>query len=221
MWRVACDILGVGAGGCASFQFQRTSRLKNFNFKSDRSREQASTKHNSCTNHSQLHNIVSSRDSNHRTMNAIGQSQRQQLTCQLLNINNEAIKCIEGQAAISSADHLVCSLLSVLSTSNFNLPSNVNKSLCELRKAIDDASICIEDDGDCEEMMENSNGDGDAFMSPAASSVDRPSKRHRSTDLCRTTPRFPAEYDEGMLLYPNPLALPFSSKVVLLIRRML
>ena len=140
---------------------------------------------------------------------------RQQLTSQLLNMNEEAIKCIEGQAAISSADHLVCSLLSVLSTSNFKLPSNVNKSLCELRKAIDDASVCIEDD--CEEMMENSNGDGDAFMSPAASSVDRPIKRHRSTDLCRTTPRFPAEYDEGMLVHLNPLALPVSSKDVSLI----
>ena len=147
-------------------------------------------------------------------MDASNPSQRQRQ--RQLNNMMEAIKCIEGQAAISSADHLVCSLLSVLSTSNFKLPSNVNKSLRELRKAIDDASICIEDDGDCEEMMENSNGDGDAFMSPAASSVDRPSKRHRSTDLCRTT-CFPAEYDEGMLVHLNPLALPVSGKDVLLI----
>mmetsp|Transcript_883 Transcript_883/g.1433 ORF Transcript_883/g.1433 Transcript_883/m.1433 type:complete len:759 (-) Transcript_883:52-2328(-) len=151
-----------------------------------------------------------------------------QLIDELLQMNDEAVKCIRGN--VSSADHLhlVSSLVS--STTKLTLPSTVSKRLEELSKSMESAYdqakvelVSSTDEGDCE--MEDATDDDDVSMTSQTaeskvppsksrmSKVDRPIKRRRSIDhLCkkskeanqRVTPP-PTEYDEGMLVYPNPL----------------
>jgi len=155
---------------------------------------------------------------------------QRQLIDELLQMNDEAVKCIEGHAA--SADNLVSSLMS--STTKLKLPSNVSKRLEELSKSMDE-SVIAEDQAkmslassnqECDCEMEDATDVDDASMTSASptekstkpsmsemSEVDgRPIKRRRSTDhLCKKSKeanqRVPPEYDEGMLVYPNPLLI--------------
>ncbi|KAL7499853.1 hypothetical protein ACHAWT_007873 [Skeletonema menzelii] len=149
----------------------------------------------------------------------------QQLIHELLEMNHEAVKCIRGN--VSSADSLVCSLMS--STTKLTLPSAVSRRLEELRRSMESVNSKAKMElvpssgvGDCE--MEDATDDDDvSTTSPRAESmmplkarmskVDRPIKRRRSmNNLCKkskaesqrvTQP--PTEYDEGMLVHPNPL----------------
>lgn len=145
-------------------------------------------------------------------------------------MNDKAVKFIREN--VSSADHLVSSLMS--STTILTLPSTVSRRLEELSKsmesAIDHAKMeSSADVGDCakEDGAAAADDDGDASMTSPAdadeskmppksrmSKIDRPNKRRRSLDhLCKkmkkaakqhvAQPR--TEYDEGMLVYPNPL----------------
>ncbi len=139
-------------------------------------------------------------------------------------MNDKAVKFIRGN--VSSADYLVSSLMS--STTKLTLPSTVSRRLEELSKSmestIDQAKVdssavagdCAKEDAAAASMPSPPGAD-ESKMPPKSrmSKVDRPIKRRRSLDqLCKKKkkaakqhveqpPR--TEYDEGMLVYPNPL----------------
>jgi tetratricopeptide (TPR) repeat protein len=144
---------------------------------------------------------------------------QQQLIDELLQMNVEAVKCIEGHA--SYADNLVSSLMA--SATKLQLPANVSKRLEELGKSIDDSAIeedqakmnivSSNEEGECK-MKDAADDDPmtSASASPNISKVeDRPIKRRRSIGHLRKSKGanqlLPPEYDEGMLVYPNPLLI--------------
>ena len=141
-------------------------------------------------------------------------------------MNDETVKCIKGHA--SSLDNLASSLMS--SATNLNLPSNVTERLEELSKSIESAIaedqakmslVSSTEEDDCEMEDDASMTSASPTAEPPSSKsgmskVDRPIKRRRSMDqLCKKSKdasqrvtQSPAEYDEGMLVYPNSLLLP-------------